>query len=72
MSKEKFIRGKVDEHRHAGKRSNLTRLEIAIDKIKDWRREREYSHEQGHSDVPLDQEIVMFPQAVKKYPLDKK
>lgn len=57
MSLEKFIRGKIDKHRHVGKASNRRRLESAINKEVNWREQ-----------IPQDQEIVLFI----NNPLDKK
>ena len=47
MSKEKFIQGKVDGARHAGRRSITRRLMSAMEQISEWRRERTIAHQMG-------------------------
>ena len=41
MSLEKFIRGKVDDCAHMGRRANVRRLEAAIDHQYNWEQEME-------------------------------
>lgn len=39
MALEKFIRGKVDDCNHVGKRANVRRLEAAIEHQQNWQEE---------------------------------
>jgi len=49
----KHIRGKVDNARHAGARSTRQRLDAAIGKLSDWRREVTFAHQMGEDAPPI-------------------
>ena len=47
MGTERFIQGKHDNARHAGRRSITRRLMGAMEQISEWRRERTIAHQMG-------------------------